>query len=423
MSNLISEDKATNAKPFYILVLAVLVPFGLGYYMSYLFRTINAIISPQLVSDVGMTPAALGLMTAVYFITLATVQLPLGIALDRYGPRKVQSTLSIITAAGALVFALGTDLLTLTIGRGLIGLGVSGCLMAALKANVIWFSRSKIPIVNGVIFAFGTAGALTTTVPLELLIREVDWRLVFFCLAGIAILSGLVIFFLVPQSSNKNSSEPSAQSSTRSQIADLKLVYGSRYFWRLSMMVALHWGVFLAYQALWVAPWLRDVALLGRSDVAETMLIFNIGMLAGVLSIGVFAELLQRLGIQPVVPLIIGTILSIIVQGMFALAWTDYPSLLCFLFGYFGSTSTLVYAVLNQKFPNELAGRVNTAQNMLIFITSFGIQWVAGVIIGLFPAPSEGLYSAEGHQMAIFTFISLEVLGVIFFLWPRKIKQ
>ena len=56
-------------------------------------------------------------------------------------------------------------------------------------------------------------------------------------------------------------------------------------------MVALHWGVFLAYQALWAAPWLRDVALLGRSDVAETMLIFNIGMLAGVLSIGVFAEL------------------------------------------------------------------------------------------------------------------------------------
>ena len=232
----------------------------------------------------------------------------------------------------------------------------------------------------------------------------------FFCLAGIAILSGLVIFFLVPESSNKNSIEPSAQSSARSQIADLKLVYGSRYFWRLSMMVALHWGVFLAYQALWAAPWLRDVALLGRSDVAETMLIFNIGMLAGVLSIGVFAELLQRLGVPPVVPLIIGTILSIIV-GMFALAWTDYPRCCVFLFGYFGSTSTLVYAVLNQKFPNELAGRVNTAQNMLIFITGFSIQWGAGVIIGLFPAPTEGLYSAEGHQMAIFTFIFLEVLG------------
>ena len=152
------------------------------------------------------------------------------------------------------------------------------------------------------------------------------------------------------------------------------------------------------------------------------MLIFNIGMLAGVLSIGVFAELLQRLGVPPVF-LIIGTILSIIVQGMFALAWTDYPSLLCFLFGYFGSTSTLVYAVLNQKFPNELAGRVNTAQNMLIFITGFSIQWGAGVIIDCSQRRLEGLYSAEGHQMAIFTFIFLEVLGVIFFLWPQKIKQ
>ena len=72
-----------RAKPVYVLVLTVLMPFGIGYYMSYLFRTVNAIISPQLVADVGLTPSALGFMTAAYFMTFAAVQLPLGIVLDK----------------------------------------------------------------------------------------------------------------------------------------------------------------------------------------------------------------------------------------------------------------------------------------------------------------------------------------------------
>ena len=83
---------APRSKSVQVLMMTVLVPFGIGYYMSYLFRTVNAIISPQLVNDVGLSPSALGFMTAAYFITFALVQLPLGIVLDRYGPRKVQAS-------------------------------------------------------------------------------------------------------------------------------------------------------------------------------------------------------------------------------------------------------------------------------------------------------------------------------------------
>ena len=109
------DNRTSSSKPVLILVMTVLVPFGIGYYMSYLFRTVNAIISPQLVSEVGLTPSALGLMTAAYFITFAVVQLPLGIILDRYGPRKVQAALLMFAALGAAMFALGTNALTLII--------------------------------------------------------------------------------------------------------------------------------------------------------------------------------------------------------------------------------------------------------------------------------------------------------------------
>ncbi|MEE2721808.1 MAG: MFS transporter [Pseudomonadota bacterium] len=420
MDHKIATPETPGAKPVYVLVLTVLMPFGIGYYMSYLFRTVNAIISPQLVSDVGLTPSALGFMTAAYFITFAAVQLPLGIVLDKFGPRKVQAALLMVAAAGAALFAFGSDAITLIVGRGLIGLGVSACLMASLKANVLWFPKEKIPLVNGVIFAFGTIGALSTTVPLELLIQTVDWRTVFWWLTGISIVSGLLILVAVPERPQAPVETAPDQSAFRVQLADLKLVYGSPYFWRLAFMVFLHNGVFLSYQALWAAPWLRDVAGLDRGGVADAMFMFNIGMFIGVLSIGLVAQRLQKLGVPTIVPAAAGIGLSLLVQVMFAAAWTDYPAFLCLLFGYFGSTSTLAYAVLNQKFPQKLTGRVNTAQNMLTFIAAFTTQWLVGIIIGLYPSPGDGLYSTDGHQMALTVLILIELAGFIYFLWPRN---
>ncbi|MEK9644632.1 MAG: MFS transporter [Alphaproteobacteria bacterium] len=410
------------AKTIPVLLLTVLLPFGLGYYMSYLFRTVNAIIAPQLVADVGLTAADLGMMTSAYFVTFAAVQLPLGIILDRYGPRKVQAALMIVAAIGAAMFAFGTDAWTLVAGRAVVGLGVSACLMAALKANVMWFPRERIPFLNGLIFAFGTFGALSTTVPLELLVKSVDWRTVFWWLAAISVVVGVLIYFVVPERSQEQKQAVAGQSAFASQVEDLKQVYGSAFFWRLAAMVIVHNGVFLSYQSLWAAPWLRDVAGLDRSGVADAMLMFNIGMFLGVLSLGFLAERIQRLGIPPIVPAGAGIAMSILVQCLFVAQWTDFPGLLCLLFGYFGSSSVLAYAVLAQNFPASLAGRVNTAQNMLTFIAAFTTQWAVGVIIGAYPSPGGGLYSAEGHQVAHAVFVAIEICGFAWFIWPRRKK-
>jgi sugar phosphate permease len=122
----------------------VFLPFVAGYYLSYLFRTINALIANHLSSDTGVGTADLGLLTSVYFLVFAAAQIPIGILLDRFGPRRVQSVLLLLAAAGAGLFAISTDFFSLLIARAMIGLGVAAALTAGLKSIVLWFPRERV---------------------------------------------------------------------------------------------------------------------------------------------------------------------------------------------------------------------------------------------------------------------------------------
>ena len=112
-------------------VFIALFPFALGYLMSYLLRAVNAVVAPDLVADFALSAGELGLLTSAYLLSFALFQLPLGVLLDRYGARRVQSLLILVAASGIFLFAAAPDFLTLVIARALIGLGFSAGLMAS----------------------------------------------------------------------------------------------------------------------------------------------------------------------------------------------------------------------------------------------------------------------------------------------------
>lgn len=398
------------------ILFTVVVPFGVGYYISYLFRTVNVVISGSMAEDLKLTAADLGLLTSIYFIIFAVFQTPLGILLDRYGPRRTQVFLLLFAILGSTLFAYSENFLVLSIARGLIGLGVSGCLMAALKANSSWFAAERLPLINGITVAFGSFGALSATVPVEWLFQLFGWRPIFTLLAIFTMMLLLVTWLIVPEEGDERGNN---LFSLREQFGELALVYRSPFFWRVSVITLFHNAAFLSYQSLWMGPWLRDVGGFEPPEIAKTLLIFNLGMFIGVICIGAIASKLQSLNIRPIFVLGVGVSASILIQIFFVCELIQYKDWLCFFFGFFGSANLLVYSVLTQDFPKKLTGRVNTASNMLSFVGAFIVQWGIGLVINQWPVRANGNYDPAGHQVAFSLVVFFEICAFIFFVWPR----
>ncbi len=383
----------------------IFLPFAAGYFLSYLYRAINAVLSPYLVAELGLSATDLGLLTSVYFLTFAAFQLPLGVLLDRFGPRRVEATLLLFAAAGAGIFALGGGLAELVVGRGLIGLGVSACLMASFKAFVLWFPAARLPAVNGWVLAAGGLGALVATAPVEAALRLIDWRGLFAGLAGLSFAVALSLALAVPEQRRN----PTPPDDWRAQWRGVGDIFRSRAFWSIAPGSVVSQASFLAIQGLWAGPWLRDVAGLDRTMAADYLFWIAAAMVGGFLGMGQLTYRLSRHGIPPVAVAAGGMALFMLVQLALLFEWEPLLPLWV-LFGFFGTSGVLNYAILTQAFPPALAGRVNTALNLLVFVAAFAGQWGMGAIINRWPA-ADGGYAAPGYRLAFGLALALQLLS------------
>jgi len=392
-----------------VLLLRIFLPFACGYFLSYLYRTVNAVMAPNLATDLGLDPSALGLLTSAYFIAFASAQLPLGVLLDRFGPRRIEAVLLLFAALGSLLFARGESLAELVIGRALIGFGVSACLMAAFKAFVEWFPRRQLPLINGIQMASGGFGALSATAPVEYLLSVTDWRGIFTGLSMVTLIVALLVWLAVP-----DKPVTVRPASLKDQGRGVWQVFSSPVFWRAAPWATLSQATFLSLQSLWSGPWLRDVGGLDRGPVA-TVLFWTAGaMVLGYVLMGMIAERLSRAGIRPMAVAGAGMLLFMLCQMAMVLGWRLPPMLLWTVFGFSGTSGILVYADLSQRFPSQLAGRVNTGLNLLVFVVAFCAQWGVGAVINLWPNTLVG-YAPDGYRAGFGLLLSLQVLTAMWF--------
>jgi MFS family permease len=396
-------------------LLRVFLPFAAGYFLSYLYRVVNAVIAPDLIADIGVGPSDLGLLTAIYFIAFASFQLPLGILLDRFGPRKVESIILLFAAIGAFLFASAESLTGLVVGRAFIGFGVSACLMAAFKSFTQWFPKEKWPLVNGCQMAAGGLGALAATSPVEIALHFTNWRGLFYSLAALSLIVAVTIFFIVPE---KKSSAPKEHFSD--QLQGIKEIFTSGIFWKIAPLTTMSQASFLAIQGLWAGPWLTHVAGIERIQVANLLFWVAVSMIAGFILLGSLVGQLGKRGISLEKSGVFGMTIFMVVQLLLIIGPTRWYVPIWLAFGFFGTSGIIAYSSLSQAFPTNLSGRVTTALNLLVFVAAFAGQWVIGTIIGIFSKGLEDSFSPAGFHTGFGLMLLLELGGLAYYLFATR---
>lgn len=365
----------------------------LAYFLSYFFRAVNAVLSPDLREDLGLSSAQLGLMTSLFYLSFALAQLPLGSLLDRYGPRFVHPALMLLGAGGALIFATAHDFTTLSVGRALLGIGFAAALMGALKAFSLWFPAQRYASISSLYVAIGASGAIAASWPLAWLKEQIGWRGVFEWGALVIVLVALVVALGV-RNAPKGMALPR---STRASNASL--IWRSIQFWRMGWLNFMVGGGFLAWQTLWGGDFLFKMRGLGSLEVGSVLFAFSLAAVLGFLLCGPLAD---RFGLPRV--LLLAGICFTLGPALLAL-WPNMPIVGVYfgyiLMGFCGAFNILSLAQARLSFPTELTGRAVTAINFMGFMGVFLLQWGMGVVLGAF-----------GYSAALLIWVVLLVLAV-----------
>ena len=382
--------------------------FAAGYLLSYLYRTVNAVISPELSRDLALNPSSLGLLTSAYFIGFAAMQIPVGILLDRYGPRRVEPVLLAVAAGGAALFALAETLTGLAVARALIGAGVCACLMAPLKAIAAWYPADRHASYSGWIMVAGGVGALATTVPLEFALKFTHWRGVFVGLSAVTLAVALAIWWRVP-----DIEKPVDSGGLATQFAGVRRVFVHPRFWWLAPIGGFGMGSFMAIQGLWAVPWLMDVEGAHARGGSQPPARDECGDHAGLC----VSRLLRHAPRAPRHPRAAPVRRGIRRQrgrrSRASCAGSPGSYVWWSLFGLGAAVNVLAFTVLNEGFGRDLAGRTNTTLNLLMFTGSFVTQWGIGVVVDA----ARALYALDTAGALRVAFAVILVGDVVTYAW------
>ncbi|MFY9942847.1 MAG: MFS transporter [Desulfobacterales bacterium] len=371
------------------------------FLFSQFYRASIAVISPQLMADVGLDAGGLSLMSAAFFYAFALTQIPIGIFLDRIGPRLTMTALSGVAVSGALIFAWGDSLEALVAGRVLLGIGMACNLMGAFKLLTLWFSPLQFATLSALVVSIGTVGNLTATTPLAILVGWIGWRLTFSVFAALNLLLAAAFFLVVrdrPKACPAAGAAPPPPSPRF--FSGLARLFRDRDYWIISIGTFCRYGIFAAVQTLWAGPFLMTV--MGRSALVAGNLIFllNLGMILGGPVWGRLSDTLFR------------TRKGVIITGLVCLAadigalaampsdaGTGILAALFFAFGFFASAGGIMYTHIKELMPLEMAGTAMTGINFFTMIGAAAfLQGMGGLMQTLYP---EAVLSPAAFQAAL----------------------
>ena len=398
----------------------VFFSFALAYFISYSFRSINAVISPELVVDLELNNNQLGLLSAAYLIGFGIAQIPVGLLLDRFGSRFTEIGLMSLAVMGALLFYFANSLMILFIGRMLIGIGVSSCLMSALSGFRNWYDIKMQAQLTSAILIFGTSGALLTSHPARMVLPFIGWRGILLVLAIACIISIIVLYFFLPVTNNKIAQDsPSSLNGARLfSWESYKPILVSPFYWRLFPIGAIALGGFMAIQTLWLGPWLIHVLGKTPDEASQTIFWFNAVLLLAYVANTFLLSKLQRVGIGTFSYLKWMTAASLLMQAAAFFIHGSFSEYWWYLYAATSASFVLAQSLIITNFPKSHSGRVSTTYNITIFIGAFLAQW--GIGYGIDRGITFGLSKADAFDLSLGIYLIIQAMGFGWLLLASK---
>lgn len=369
--------------PYSVRRWAIFVVGSINFMISMFYRVSTAVISPSLVQDLGFTSGQLSDLSAVFFYAFAFSQIPMGVALDRYGTRITLFVLSIFGVSGAILFSIGETPNHLIVARTLLGIGVSGNLMVLLTLFAEWFPVNRFGFLTGMVVSIGVLGNLLAATPLALMNHWIGWRSSFliFALVDAAI---VIIFLLIARERPAGSQKAMRSDEMPNGLYSLIRTYG---YWAISLCSFVRYGYFAALQGLWIAPFL--IYGLGLTEIAagNALFVMGLGYMIALPLGGSLSDLVLRSRRQVVI-----LSMSLMCLLTFSIAlWTkNVPMWLVmatmFGLGFSSAPGNIAYAHMKELLPPEMAARALTAVNLFTVLGAGVITHILGIAVGPEPA-------------------------------------
>lgn len=389
--------------------------------LSQFFRAALAVIAPELIRDLSLSPRLLGLANGGFFVALLIAQVAVGLAFDKIGPRKTVATLSVLMTAGAAMHALANDGAMLVLARLITGFGCAASFMSAVVLVSAWMPAARWS--TGLSWVFGTSqiGILAAGAPLAIATELFGWRHAFLFMALLASIVGAAFFLFV------RDKPPGAVAAAHNTVAQPGTIEGLRQILAIPGILPVFALFGVAYAAvatvsgLWAGPYLKDV--------------FDFDAKArGYILTGMAA--LQMTSVFVIGPLdrVFNTRKWLVVAGASAtsvvlasLALLPHPSVTLALvllsaMNLTAGYNTLLLTHMRGHFPNHLAGRGSTTGNIAQLIGAAFLPILTGFIPGLFPNAGAG-YAPEAYRLIFASLAVTLVVGLaIYIRFARDIR-
>ena len=384
--------------------------FLAAYTLSQFYRSFLAVIAPELSRELGLDPQALGNMQAWWIAGFVAMQVPVGLALDRLGPRRTVASLMAAAVAGAILFARARSAFDLDFAMVLIGVGCGSIYMGAIFV----FGRVNRPdqfaLLCSWLLGIGTAGNLLAASPLAWAAAWIGWRNAMLAIAAATAVSAVSIFFLVRDPPRLEAHDG------KGFFAGIGGILAMRALWPLLPITAVGYSVILAERGLWAGPYFSDVYGLAPIARGNALLVIAAAMSAGAM---IYGPLDRWLGTRKWV--VVGgsavTACCFIGLGLLPMPLAAATLVMAAL-GAFGMTYGVLMAHARSFFPDHLLGRGITLMNVLFLGGAGVLQPISGALMKAMQGTAPAL--AYGRLHIIFGTALLVALAVYVFSSERR---